>query len=71
MVLRHVSAQYRLYMAASISGGGRIRKPPGRFTDPREATGKISHSSTLAESLTRTHAEVSESVIMGHFNGPC
>ena len=44
-------------MAASISGGGRTQKTLERTTDPREATGKLSHIPTFAESETRTHAD--------------
>ena len=39
-------------------------KPPERTTDPREATGKLSHITTFAESWTRTHADRGEIAVV-------
>ena len=52
-------------MAASNNGGGRTRvKTPERTTDPGEATGKLSHIKTLAESDTGTEADSDEIAVI-------
>ena len=40
------------------------RQPWERTTDPREATGKLSHITTFAESWTRTHADRGEMAVV-------
>ena len=40
------------------------RQPPERTTDPREATGKLSHITTLAESKTCTHTDRDEMAVI-------
>ena len=39
-------------------------KPPGKNPRPREATGKLSHITTLAESWTRTRADSGEMAVV-------
>ncbi|KAK3609606.1 hypothetical protein CHS0354_038606 [Potamilus streckersoni] len=41
-----------------------IGKSEERTTDPREATSKLSHISTFAESYARTHADRGEMVVI-------
>ena len=39
-------------------------QPRERTTDPREATGKLSHITTFAESWTRTYADSGEMAVV-------